>query len=52
MYTILFLYVTLHVCQHVSIRVDHHRGISYIEHALRCPDDDSHGSKHVGKLVK
>jgi hypothetical protein len=27
---ILFLYVTLQVCRHVSIRVDHHRGISYM----------------------
>jgi hypothetical protein len=29
---ILFLCVTLQVCRHVSIRVDHHRGISCIEH--------------------
>jgi hypothetical protein len=29
---ILFLYITLQVCRHVSTRVDHHRGISYIEH--------------------
>jgi hypothetical protein len=28
----LFLYVTLQVCRHTSTRVDHHRGISYIEH--------------------
>jgi hypothetical protein len=29
---ILFLYITLQVCRHVSTRVDHHRSISYIEH--------------------
>jgi hypothetical protein len=28
----LFLYVTLQVCRRVSTRVDHHQGISYIEH--------------------
>jgi hypothetical protein len=27
---ILFLYVTLQVCRHASIRVHHHRGISYM----------------------